>query len=101
MCRICVVFFFKVNVLVKVGCARTVSVFIFQGFSRVMTRPAGRAKMLQTKKLAGRAGSGQEVFEVSRVGSACFQNIAGSGRVTLIPPDPRDVIRPAKSPGIF
>lgn len=33
---------------------------------------------------AGRVGSGQEIFETSRVGSV----LVGSGRVTLTLPDP-------------
>ena len=42
---------------------------IFQGFSRVMTRPAGRVKRVSKSRGSGRVGSGLEVFKISRVGS--------------------------------
>ena len=40
-----------------------------QGFSRVMTRPAGRVSGCSKCHGTGRAGSGQEVFKIPPVGS--------------------------------
>ena len=59
----------------------------YQGFSRVMTRPAGRVKEVSKSRGSGRVGSLR--FKISRVGSGrvgsrSFLNLAGrvgSGRV--------------------
>ena len=40
-----------------------------QGFSRVMTRPAGRVKGVSKSRGSGRVGSDQEFFKISRVRS--------------------------------
>ena len=50
-----------------------------QGFSRVMDRPAGQVR--RSKKLAGRIGSGVDVFENPQVGSGWV----GSDRVRRFP----------------
>ena len=54
--------------------------------------------------LAGRVGVGQEVSEISRVfvapDQAVFQS-HGSGPLTLIRSDPREVSRSVRSPGII
>ena len=55
---------------------------ILQGFSRVMTRPAGRVKGVSKSRGSGRIGSLR--FEISRVGSSRvkrFSKSRGSGRV--------------------
>ena len=51
----------------------------FQGFSRVTTWPAGRVKRFLKPRGSTVVGSGQEVFEISRVGSGRL----GSARVGL------------------
>ena len=53
-----------------------------QGFSRVMTRPAGRVKGVLKSRGSGRVGSSR--FKISRVGSGRvkrFSKSRGSGRV--------------------
>ena len=53
-----------------------------QGFSRVMTRPAGRIKGVSKSRGSGRVGSSR--YKISRVGSGRvkrFSKSRGSGRV--------------------
>ena len=61
-----------------------------------------RKEMFQ--KRAGRVGSGEEVLEISRVGSGRVGSglemfkYNGTGRVALTQPDPRDGVRPVERP---
>ena len=69
-----------------------------QGFSRVTTRPAGRIRRF-SKTARGRVGLGQGAMETSRVGPRRvrrFSILLGWVRVSLTPPDPREVISPVK-----
>ena len=74
---------------------------IIQGCSRIVTGPPGRVRRFPksrgwspvwsrgVRNVTRWVGSGQEVFKPR-----------GSGQITLIRPDPREAIRPAKSPGV-
>ena len=80
-CALVVVVHVSFLCLYSVVCLPFVSVVVhivhisMHGFSRVTTRPPTMSGCFQ--KLAGRVGSGREVFEMSRVGSGQF----GSGGV--------------------
>ena len=70
----------------------------FQGFSRVMTGPAGRIWKL--KKHTGRVGPGQAALEISRLESGRarrFFEHRRSGRVTLTRSDPRGMLGPKEN----
>ena len=61
--------------------------------------PESRVGSRRLEILAERAGSGQEVFEISRWRVWSIQEVAksnGWGRITLARPDPREVTSPGK-----
>ena len=65
---------------VSLKAGTTIEVAIFQGFSRVMTRPPGRVKVVSKSRGSGRVRSGHCVLishGSGRVGSRAFQNLAG------------------------